>query len=97
MAADDLSMQAIHQSVEIGREAAEMANAVYGRTANRQVIGIMVDFAKALEFYADDAPSLLDVSLRLAETPCGPLFRTTVSPDRATVALFGERRLRFVQ
>lgn len=79
--------------VEIEREAAEMASVVYGKTANRQVIGIMVDFAKALEFYVDDTPSLLVVSLRLAETPCSPLFKTT-SPDRATVALFGERRLR---
>jgi len=56
----------------------------------------MVDFAKALEFYVDDMPSLLDVSLRLAEAPCIPLFKTSVSPDRATVALFTARPLRLV-
>jgi hypothetical protein len=51
---------------DIAREDAAMENVAYGKTANRQVIGIMVDFAKALEFYVDDMPSLLEVSLRNA-------------------------------
>ena len=82
---------------DIGNEDAEMANVVYGKTASRQVTGIMVDFAKAVEFYIDDTPSLLDVSLRLAETPCSPLYETAVSPDSATIALFTARPLRVVQ
>lgn len=84
-------------NVDIEMEDAAMENVAYGKTANRQVNGIMVDFAKALEFYVDDTPSLLHVSLRLAETPCSPLFKSTVSPDRTTVALFGARPARFVQ
>lgn len=82
---------------EIDNEEAEMENGAYGKTANRQVTGIMVDFAKAVEFHIDDTPSLLDVSLRLAETPCSPLYETIVSPDSATIALFAARPLRLVQ
>ena len=74
-----------------------MEDVAYGKTANRQVIGMMVDFAKALEFYVDDRPSPLDLSLRLARTPCSPLYKTTVSPDRATVALFDAPALRLVR
>ena len=77
----------------IANEAIETENAAmeevgYCKTANRQVVGIMVDFASALELYVDDTPSLLEISLRLAETPCSPLYKTHVSPDRATVAMF---------
>ena len=74
-----------------------MQNVAYGKTANRQVTGIMVDFAKALPFYVEDTPSVLGVSLWLAETPCSPLHDTSVSPDDATVALFAARRLRLVR
>ena len=48
----------------------------------------MVDFAKQLEFYLEDESSLLSCSLRLAETPCSPLYKTAISPDRATLLLF---------
>ena len=73
-----------------------MVDVAYGKTANRQVTGVMVDFSKAVEFYIDDTPSLLDVSLLLAETPCSPLYETTVSSDSATIALFAARPLRLV-
>ena len=82
---------------ESDKEEAEMVDVAYGKTANRQVTGVMVDFSKAVEFYVDDTPSLLDVSLLLAETPCSPLYETTVSPDSATIALFAARPLRLVQ
>lgn len=65
-----------------------------GRPPARQVNGIVVDFARALEVHVDDTAPLLDISLRLAETPCSPLYRTHVSPDRATVAMFGARLIR---
>ena len=48
--------------------------------ASRQATGILVDFAKALEFYLEEEPSLLACSLKLAETPCSPLYKTEVSP-----------------
>lgn len=84
-------------SADTEKERVEMESVVYGKTANRQVIGIMVDFAKLLELYVDHTPSLVDVSAKLARTPCSPLFKTTVSPDRATIALFGARPLGLVR
>jgi hypothetical protein len=52
----------------------------------RCTLGSMNDFAWMAEGYLDGSTSLLDVSLRLAETPCRPLEMN--SPRRATVALF---------
>jgi len=77
-----------------------MSEVAYGKTASKRVLGIMVDFAKVLPFYLEMGASLSEVSAKLAETPCGPLFKTTVSPDATTTALFGARprpRLRLVR
>jgi hypothetical protein len=73
---------------DIEREDAAMAECVYGKTTNRQVLGILVDFAKMLPYHLDEGDSLIEASLKLAETPCSPLFKTTTSPDRTTRALF---------
>lgn len=74
-----------------------MEDVVYGKTASRQITGIMVDFAKALEFYIADGQSLLAVALKLARTPCSPFYKTEeISPDRKTVALFARPTLRLV-
>lgn len=81
---------------EIEKEGAAMNEVVYGKTTSRQVVGVLVDLAKALPYHLDDG-TLLDVSLRLAETPCSPLYKTTTSPDRATIALFGAKPLRLVR
>jgi hypothetical protein len=62
----------------VRNEEREMADVAIGRTASKRVLGSMNDFACTT--------SLLDVSLRLAETPCSPLEMDT--PRRATVALF---------
>lgn len=76
-------------SADIDRELAEMESTAFGRTANRQVTGILVDFAKAIEFYIEGEPSLLAVALKLAQTPCSPFYTTrNVSPDSTTLALF---------
>ena len=63
-----------------------MAEVAVGRTASRRVLGSMNDFAWMADGYLEGGSSLLDVSLRLAETPCGPLEMN--SPRRATSALF---------
>lgn len=54
-------------------EVAEMAEVRLGATASRRVVGSMTDFAILFDGYRDDGMSLLDVSLRLAEAPCGPI------------------------
>ncbi|HET7544073.1 MAG TPA: hypothetical protein VFK05_29580 [Polyangiaceae bacterium] len=65
-----------------------MQTVALGRTASRQVTGVLVDFAKGLDLYLEREPSLLACSLKLAETPCSPLYKTTVTPESATAALF---------
>lgn len=57
----------------VAAEANAMAHAVIGKTASRQVLGSMNDFARMLDAYLQHHKTLLDVGLHLAETPCGPL------------------------
>jgi hypothetical protein len=56
----------------------------FGPTANRSVVGIMNEFTflARVDRDADPTRNLLDLSLRLASTPCGPLYTKHVSPDR---------------
>lgn len=48
----------------------------FGRTANRSVVGVMTDFARLAAVHHDAEPGLdlLGLALRLARTPCGPLY-----------------------
>jgi hypothetical protein len=57
-------------------------------TANRSVVGIMHEFAHLAEAdrLSNPAPDLIALSLRLAETPCGPLCHRHGSPDRELAA-----------
>ena len=73
----------------IRNEERERADVAIGRTASKRVLGSMNDFAWMADGYLHGGASLLDVSLRLAETPCGPLEMN--SPRRATVALFSSK------
>lgn len=54
------------------------------KTVNRSVVGVMSEFARLGAAYqsAHDAQDVVALSLRLAGTPCGPLYRRHVSPDR---------------
>lgn len=56
-------------------------------TANRSVIGVMTEFAFLADHHRADQTGLLDLSLRLAETPCSPLYERNTSPDRELAAL----------
>ena len=59
------------------------------RTASRSVVGIMNEFTYLARAYRGDtpAPDLLALAVRLAATPCGPLYSKHVSPDRELAAL----------
>lgn len=63
------------------------------KTANRSIVGIMNEFTYLAGTYRGDtpAPELLEIAMRLATTPCGPLYSKHVSPDRELDALL--RRL----
>lgn len=58
-------------------------------TVNRSVVGVMVEFTRLATFDRERVPTpdLLDVAVRLARTPCGPLYRGNVSPDRELAAV----------
>lgn len=72
---------------------AERAQAVEHRlaaTANRSLVGIMNEFAHLADLDRAENQDLLRLSMRLASTPCGPLFHRHISPDRELVAFLAE-------
>lgn len=70
-------------------ELAEMADHRLTKTQNRSVVGIMNEFAYLADAdrSATETLDLLRLSLRLAETPCSPLYGEHISPDRALAAM----------
>jgi hypothetical protein len=73
---------------EVIRELRQMVDWRIAKTASRQVLGSMNDFAWMAEVDPRETMSLLDRALLLAESPCKPIGMQ--DPRRATVALFGE-------
>lgn len=61
----------------------------YAKTSNRSVVGIMNQFSYQAEVYREylETKDLLAMSLKLAETPCSPLYKSAISPDRELLAL----------
>ena len=61
-----------------------MSECRLAKTSNRSVLGVMNEFAKFARVYTtvDGIDDLVALSMRLSEIPCGPLYRTHVSPDR---------------
>lgn len=76
---------------QIEREIREMQWHQYARTASRQVLGSMNDFAFLAETYLrDDGPvaDLNQIAQALNRAPCSPIEYD--SPDRRTARLFRE-------
>jgi hypothetical protein len=73
----------------IDNELRQMRDFRLAKTANRSVVGVMNEFTFLAEAYRGDnsAPDLLAVAMRLAATPCGPLYSKHISPDRQLAAL----------
>jgi hypothetical protein len=73
----------------IDHELAQMDEVQYAKTSNRSVVGIMNQFTYLAEGYREDLETqdLLALSLRLSETPCSPLYKSAVSPDRELKSL----------
>lgn len=77
--------------VFIDRELAEMDEVALAKTNNRSVLGSMNDFVFLAEVGREHgrADNLVELSVRLAGTPCSPLRKGTGFPDlelRAVVA-----------
>jgi hypothetical protein len=68
----------------IDNELAQMNEVQYAKTSNRSVVGIMNQFSYLAEGYREylETKDLLTLSLSLSETPCSPLYKSAVSPDR---------------
>lgn len=68
----------------IDHELAQMNEVMYAKTSNRSVVGIMNQFTYLAEGYREylETHDLLALSIRLSETPCSPLYKSVVSPDR---------------
>lgn len=83
-----LTAHATPQAI-IDTELQQMSEYRIAKTANRSVVGIMNDFTRLADTYRTEAraPDLLNLATRLATTPCGPLYRKHVSPDRELHAL----------
>jgi hypothetical protein len=73
----------------IDEEQRQMRDHRLAKTANRSVVGIMNEFAFLAQSYRGDiaVPDLLALAIRLATTPCSPLYSKHVSPDRELTAL----------
>jgi hypothetical protein len=59
------------------------------RRTNHEIIrvGIMNEFTYLADAWRQDEPDLLALAVRLAATPCGPLYKRHISPDRELAAL----------
>ncbi|HEU5184427.1 MAG TPA: hypothetical protein VFU01_07650 [Gemmatimonadaceae bacterium] len=81
----------------IEAEVRAMMPVVVARTEDRSVVGIMVDFAKAVPFCLEphrwDESTLPFVEARLAETPCHSSRRqeAVIFPDKAARAMLARR------
>ena len=71
----------------IEAELQEMDEVRLARTASRSVVGIMNEFTYLADAWRQDEPDLLALAVRLAATPCGPLYKRHISPDRELAAL----------
>jgi hypothetical protein len=75
----------------IDTELAAMTEHVVAKTANRSVVGMLNEFSFLGERFLDPGTDLLLLSLRLAGTPCGPLYKSTSYPNsEVRLRLLGE-------
>jgi hypothetical protein len=73
----------------IDQERRHMQTCQLGGTMNRSVVGVMTELARLAEIHRDADPGMDFVALavRLAATPCGPLYKRNIRPDRELAAV----------
>jgi hypothetical protein len=75
----------------IDTELAAMTQHVVAKTANRSTVGMLTEFSFLGEHFLDPGTDLLALSLRLADVPCGPLYKSTSYPNsEVRLRLLGE-------
>jgi hypothetical protein len=60
-------------------------------TADRSLVGVLNEFAYLADVHRAGEDDRLELSLRLATTPLGPLYKRGISPDRELAALIAEQ------
>jgi hypothetical protein len=84
------ALQAMDLPAEfIAAEIECMNDVIYAKTSNRSVVGVMNEFVFLADGYRD-RNGLIDplaASLQLAQTPCGPLYKGAICPDKAVCEL----------
>jgi hypothetical protein len=75
----------------IDAELAQMGEVSYAKTANRSVVGVMNMFEYHAEGHRDyfGTTDVLALSLKLSITPCSPLYKGAISPDRELKRVLG--------
>ncbi|GAA2661929.1 DUF6933 domain-containing protein [Paractinoplanes durhamensis] len=77
---------AAHQTpaTVVDGELGQMHDCGFALTANRSVVGIMSEFTFLADVFRRNDPELdlLQLAMKLASTPCSPLYRRHTSPDR---------------
>jgi hypothetical protein len=79
----------------ITAELDQMTTMVYAKTASRSLTGTMTEFTFLATHHRDgygQPDDLTALSARLADTPCSPLHKTHISPDRALHAITNHHR-----
>jgi hypothetical protein len=75
----------------IDTELAAMTDHVVAKTANRSVVGMLNEFSFLGGQFLHRETNLLMLSLRLADVPCGPLYKSTSFPNsEVRLRLLGE-------
>ena len=77
----------------IAREVGETAEQHLAKTNNRSVVGVMNEFVHLADWRRDEITvpdDLTWLSLKLAQTPCSPLYDRHISPDRELTATLAE-------
>lgn len=76
----------------VDAELTDMAEHRLAKTASRSVLGVMNEFKFMADHRLDtgDDIDLQGMASWLAQTPCGPLYKTHVSPDSALQAAVAE-------
>ena len=90
-----LATHGVEQPV-IDAELEGMQVDVTRKTASRSMTGMLVEFTFLAGHALSQTPDLdlTELSVGLARTPCSPLYKKNVSPDRELAALIGSRPIR---
>lgn len=87
-----LATHGVDQAV-IDAEVEAMEFDVTRKTASRSMTGMLVEFTFLARHVLDQTPDvdLTELSVDLASTPCSPLYKRHVGPDRELAAFLGSR------